>query len=151
MKNVLVSLSLLGLLVGGVEPAVHGNESRQGALRNQITITIGSKVFTATLIDNPAATAFKAMLPLSVKMSDLNNNEKVVRLAADLPAQDANPGRIQSGDLMLWNSRSLVLFYQSFPTSYQYTRLGRIEDATGLSAAVGSGTVTVTYELKAGR
>ncbi|MDB6151988.1 MAG: hypothetical protein JWL90_441, partial [Chthoniobacteraceae bacterium] len=73
---------------------------------------------------------------------------KVISLPAKLPTNDANPGDIHAGDLMIWRSRSLVLFYKSFPTSYSYTKIGRINDATGLSAAVGAGNVTVKFELK---
>ncbi len=119
-----------------------------GTTENQMIIRIGSKTFTATLAENSAANAFKALLPLTVNMADLNDNEKVVPLAANLPSKDSNPKQIQAGDLMIWSSRSLVLFYKSFPTSYSYTRLGRINDAAGLSAAVGAGDVTVTFELQ---
>ena len=36
---------------------------------------VGSTSFTATLEDNPTAAAFKAMLPMTIKMTELNGNE----------------------------------------------------------------------------
>ncbi|MDB6170801.1 MAG: hypothetical protein JWL59_112 [Chthoniobacteraceae bacterium] len=148
MKNTIFSIVLAGAFLGGTLPAANGSDGNKDTTKNQMIVKIGEKTFTATLADNATATAFKAMLPLTLTMGDLNDNEKVVRLSADLPADDANPGRIHAGDLMIWTSRSLVLFYKTFPTSYSYTRLGRINDASGLSAAVGSGKATVTFELK---
>jgi hypothetical protein len=114
---------------------------------NQMRIKIGSNTFTATLYDNATATAFKGMLPMTIKMSELNGNEKYFDLPANLPTNASNPEKIQSGDLMIYGSNTLVLFYKTFSTSYSYTGLGRINDATGLAAAVGSGSVTVSFEL----
>ena len=115
---------------------------------NQMRIEIGSITFIATLYDNATATAFKGMLPMTVKMSELNGNEKYFDLSVNLPTNASNPGKIQSGDLMIYGSNTLVLFYKTFSTSYSYTRLGRINDTTGLAGAVGSGSVRVTYELE---
>lgn len=117
-------------------------------LNQQILITIGPRSFTATLYHNATAAAFKALLPVTLEMSELNGNEKFVRLPASLPENASNPGTIQNGDLMLYGPNTLVLFYQSFPTSYSYTRIGRIDDTTRLAGAVGSGNVTVTFQAK---
>jgi len=113
----------------------------------QMRIKIGSSTFIATLDDNPTATAFKAMLPLTAEMQELNGNEKFYRLPNKLPIKPSNPGKIENGDLMLYGANTVVLFYKSFPTSYSYTRLGRINDSAELASAVGSGSVRVTFEL----
>src|SRR6188474_2799324 len=113
---------------------------------NRLIIKIGSNTFNATLSDNPTATGFKALLPLTVEMKELNG--KHADLSKNLVTNSSNPRNIQSGDLMLYGSNTLVLFYQSFSTSYSYTRIGLIKDATRLTAAVGSGKVTVTFELE---
>ena len=151
MNKLTLPLLAFALSLGSAISAANASETKKQPTGNKMTITIGQTAFTATLEDNATATAFKAMLPLKVNMEDVNANEKVISLPAKLPTNDGNPGRIQTGDLMIWTSRSLVLFYKSFPTSYRYTKLGRIDDPTGLTAAVGSGNVTVTYELKPGK
>ena len=114
----------------------------------KMKIKIGTSTFTATLHDNTTATVFKSLLPMTVSMVDLNENEKYFDLPRSLPANASNPETIYPGDLMLYGSSTLVLFYKKFSTSYSYTRLGRIDDVTGLAAAVGSGNVTVTYEVE---
>jgi hypothetical protein len=118
------------------------------ATMNKMKITTGSATFTATLDDNPTTAAFKGMLPLTLEMVELNGNEKHCQLGRKLRADDANPGTLHAGDIMLWQSNTLVLFYETFHTSYSYTKLGRIDDASALAAAVGDGSVKVTFELE---
>ena len=113
---------------------------------SEIKITIAGKNFTATLADTPAAMKFSKLLPLTLRMNELNGNEKYAGLSDRLPADSTCPGRISSGELMLYGNSTLVLFYDSFPTSYSYTRIGKITDARGLKEAVGRGNITVKFE-----
>lgn len=111
-------------------------------------IKIGQRTFSATLYDNATATAFRSMLPMTVSMTDLNRNEKYSDLSRSLPASATIPRTIKAGDLMLYGSSTLVLFYKTFSTTYYYTALGRIDDVTGIADAVGLESATVTFELE---
>ncbi|MFT3903585.1 MAG: cyclophilin-like fold protein [Niabella sp.] len=121
-------------------------ENNTPMTNGKIKIIVGSKNFTATLLDNNSAKAFKEMLPITINMVELNNNEKYFDLPNSLPTNSSNPQTIKNGDLMLYGSKTLVLFYKTFSTSYSYTKLGAIDDVTGLATALGSGNVTVTFE-----
>ena len=134
----------LCIVTGASSHAATGAE-KKASVMTSIRVQVGEKVFSARLEDNETARAFAAMLPLKLELRDLNDNEKVIELPKRLPGEATSPGTIREGDLMIWSSRSLVLFYKTFPTSYSYFRLGRIEDTAGLVQAVGDGNVTVTF------
>ena len=112
----------------------------------RIEIIVGSQTYSATLYDNEAAKTLLDRLPLTLSMSELNGNEKYYYLDSDLPANSSRPSGINTGDLMLYGSNCLVLFYESFSTSYSYTPLGYIDDPAGLAAALGGGSVQVTFQ-----
>jgi len=113
----------------------------------KIRMTVGITIFTATLTDNETGKAFRAMLPLSLDMSELNNNEKYAGLSQSLPTAAVSPGTIHAGDLMLYGSSTLVVFYKTFLTSYSYTRIGSIDNPSGLESALGAGNVTIRFEI----
>lgn len=111
-----------------------------------LKITIGESVFFARIYGNETVTAFKELLPLTLYMKELNGNEKYVDLPSSLPSNAKSHSTVEAGDLMLYGSKTLVLFYQSFPTSYAYTKLGRVANPSGLATALGLGNKLVKFE-----
>jgi hypothetical protein len=150
---------LLGLLVvgGGSEavqvptshsPAVAAADATPASVRQEesrMWMTVGERRFAIALTDNAAARAFEAQLPLTLDMSELNGNEKHAELPQALPADASRPGTIRNGDLMLYGSTTLVVFYTTFTSSYSYTRLGRVDDPAGLPQALGTRGVRIAF------
>ena len=108
-------------------------------------MTAGERRFAITLVDNAAARAFVALLPLTLDMHELNGNEKHGNLPKALPANASQPGTIRNGDLMLYGTDTLVVFYSTFESSYAYTPLGRVDDPAALAQAVGGRTVRILF------
>lgn len=113
----------------------------------KVTVQIGDKSFSVTLYDNESARAFAEKLPLTLNMEELNGNEKFYFFPDKFPSDSERIGNIKAGDLMLYGSDCLVLFYESFSTSYSYTRLGYVEDVSGLTDALGSGSIEVIFNI----
>ncbi|PXX76824.1 cyclophilin-like fold protein [Dielma fastidiosa] len=113
-----------------------------------LVITIGSKKFTVTLYENETAKALLNQLPLTITMGELNGNEKYYYLDENLPVNAIRPNQIQTGDLMLFGSDCLVLFYKDFISSYSYTKLGYAANADELAEALGTGSIQVVFDFE---
>ena len=112
---------------------------------DRMWMTIGERRFAITLAHTAAARAFAAQLPLTLDMAELNGNEKHADLPQALLTDASRPGTIYNGDLMLYGSNTVVIFYQTFRSSYSYTRLGRVDDPNELSQALGKGSSRVMF------
>lgn len=92
-------------------------------------IEIENKIYKATVENNETAKAFIDLFPLSINMSELNGNEKYYYLPfnikKDIPEK---PEIIRAGDIMLYSDNCIVIFYKTFRTSYNYVRIGHIDD-----------------------
>ena len=154
--RILRGLSVLfGLLVvGGCgagqsgSPGVAAADAALAPVRqkeSRMWMTVGERRFAITLTDNAAARAFAAQMPLTLDMGELNGNEKHADLPKALPANASRPGTIRNGDLMLYGTDTLVVFYVTFNSSYSYTRLGRVDDPAGLAQALGPRSIRVVF------
>ena len=112
-----------------------------------INLIVNDKTFTATLNHNETVNELISMLPMTLHMSDLHANEKYNYLDSSLTTNSNTTGRINAGDIKLFGNNCLVVFYDSFSTSYSYTDLGKVDDVNGFVSELGRGYVTITFEL----
>lgn len=113
----------------------------------RIKIQVNGSTFYAVPEENEAVRALVERMeqaPVTIMMSDYAGFEKVGPLGQSLPASDSQTVT-QAGDIVLYNSSNIVIFYGS--NSWSYTRLGHVEDLTGWEDALGGGDVTVTFSL----
>lgn len=119
------------------------------AQQASIRMTAGGRTFTVLTDDNATARSFAGMLPLTLNMSELNGNEKYCYIDRSLPTATYRPGTIHAGDVMLYGSACIVVFYKTFQSAYSYTRIGHIDNPDGLQEALGSGSVSVSWAQQA--
>ncbi len=119
---------------------------------NTLSLTVGDKTFTATLAENSSVEALKERLaqgPLTVRMSDYGDMEKVGPLGFSLPRNDVSI-TIAPGDLILYQGSSLVIYYDI--NSWSFTRLGKVDGVTTreqmLDLLGGAGNITLTLSLQ---
>lgn len=122
-------------------------EREEEDLSMKINLTINGNNFMATLEDNETTRELLNRLPLELNMSELNGNEKYYYFDDRLPTNSYRPSSINKGDIMLYGSDCLVIFYENFNTTYSYTRLGKIDNVDNLKDALGSGNVDITISV----
>lgn len=139
IKVVLFSLLLSGALLIYVF-AVYAQQYRNSQKMN---IQIDNKTFTVIVENNKTVKELYQKLPMTLTMSDLNNNEKYCYLDFTLPADPKSVKNIKKGDVMLFGNNCLVIFYKSFTASYSYTRIGHIENLAEIETILGKKDIKV--------
>ncbi len=114
----------------------------------RLNMTVNHTAYTVVLEDNETARELVRMLPLTLEMNELNGNEKYYYFDTSFSTNEENIGMIQNGDLMIYGNNCLVLFYDSFSTTYRYTRVGYVENAENLASILGNSAITITLEQK---
>ena len=131
-----------------------GTEAVDEEAENQMYLQVfGAQdaVWTAALEENSSAEALKELLrqgPLTIRMHDYGNMEKVGPVGQVLPA-DNQQITTGAGDIILYQGSNLVIYYDT--NTWNFTRLGRVNNVTqdGMKAVFGDGDVTVILSLEA--
>ena len=111
---------------------------------DKVYIDINNETFEMDLEDNSTVSALVKMLPLNLSMGDLNGNEKYAYFDKPLPTNTYSPKHIEAGEVMLFGDNCLVIFYESFDTSYSYSKIGRINNMPSL----GDGNISISIRVK---
>ena len=114
-----------------------------------MTLKINDTQVTVAWENNGSVDALKAMAekgPVKVQMSRYGGFEQVGSLGQRLPSSDKQT-TTQPGDIVLYNSSNVVIFYGS--NSWSYTRLGHVTDKNKaeLTELLGSKDVVLSIEM----
>ncbi len=116
---------------------------QKGASMNLI---IDNQKYEVELYQNETVQALISQLPITVTMNELNGNEKYIYLDQSLPSHSQSVNFIHAGDIMLFGNDCLVLFYEDFQTTYQYTMIGKLKSADNLKENLGKGSIQITFQ-----
>ena len=144
MKKVLL-IFVCGLLLfsGCMKESTNNTNIGESDIKmKNVKVIINDKEYVLNLENNITAKEFNTLLPQEFNMNDLNGNEKYVNMDSSLPTNSYYPKHIEKGDVMLFGDNCLVIFYKSFDTEYDYTKIGHIDNLDDL----GSGNVIVKLE-----
>lgn len=136
-----------------IQPTESTQESEsleQEVTEMKMKIQVGDTTFTATLAENSTVEALKELMadgPLTLNMSDYANMEKGADLGVTLP-QNNEQMNTQAGDIILYQGRTFVIYYDT--NSWSLTPIGKIDnvDAENLREVLGAGDVTVTLWIE---
>lgn len=134
---IIISVVATTIMTNNKEPGIDPNLNQETtndeplekeAKMDKIYLNINNKKLTVNLENNSTTAALISLLPLDISMSDLNGNEKYAYLDDSLPTNIYSPKHIEAGDVMLFGDNCLVIFYKSFDTNYDYSKIGHIDN-----------------------
>ena len=137
-------LANIAALNGSYDVLIELDESEEEEA-SMMKMKINDTPVTVAWEDNESVAALKdlAMNGLTIQMSMYGGFEQVGSIGRHLPSSDVQTST-SSGDIVLYSSNQLVVFYGS--NSWAYTRLGHITDKTPeeMQALLSNGDVTIT-------
>lgn len=125
------------------ETSITNNNEKENKM-TKIYASLNNEKLEINLEENSTTSALVKLLPLDITMNDLNKNEKYAYLGNSLPTNTYNPKHIEAGDVMLFGDNCLVIFYESFYTSYSYSKIGHINNLPSLD----DGNISISIDVK---
>ena len=117
-------------------------------MNKTLILKIGNTEVDVFWLENDSVKALKQLAKdgLSIDLEMYGDMEQFGILGSTIPSSDTNL-TANAGDIMLYQSNKIVLFYGS--NTYSYTKLGHINLSKGeLTELLGDENVTITLSLK---
>ena len=141
-------LSDIAALNGSYDVLIELDESEEEE-EPMMQMKINDTPVTVAWENNESVAALKELAAndLTIQMSMYGGFEQVGSIGQRLPSSDVQTST-SSGDIVLYSSNQLVVFYGS--NSWAYTRLGHITDKTPeeMRTLLSNGDVTITISMK---
>ena len=103
---------------------------------NVMKININSEKYVINVENEALMEEIYNALPETFTMNELNGNEKYYYLNSTMKnANSEAVGQVQKGDVMLFGSDCLVIFYDSFETEFRYTKIGHIDNLGNIGSS----------------
>ena len=162
-KRTLIGIALMIVMLlivcgcsGKAEDSQTATEQKQDSMEKQntmvskIQIKVNGETLTAVMEDNSSAKALVELIGddgLTLELEDYGDFEKVGPLPEELPTNDEQI-TTEAGDLILYQGNQFSLYYDR--NSWNFTKLGHVEDITGeqLQKLLGDGNVTVNLTVE---
>ena len=150
---VTVSVIVTTILMNNKSPNINTELNQETSITNnnekenkmaKIYASLNNEKLEINLEENSTTSALVKLLPLDITMNDLNKNEKYAYLDESLPTNTYSPKHIEAGDVMLFGDNCLVIFYESFDTSYSYSKIGHINNLPSLD----DGNISISIDVK---
>jgi hypothetical protein len=141
-------LADIAALNGSYDVLIELDESEEEEA-SMLQMKINDTPVTVAWEDNESVSALKELAAndLTIQMSMYGGFEQVGSIGQRLPSSDVQTST-SSGDIVLYSSNQLVVFYGS--NSWAYTRLGHITDKTPeeMRTLLSNGDVTITLSVQ---
>lgn len=90
-----------------------------------LTVKLEDKSTKVILNNTDTSKELVKTLPITGKMTNLNNNEFYIELKSTLKTDDKKIS-LKKGDVVIYNSNTLVILYEDVENNYKYTKVGQI-------------------------
>lgn len=147
-KIYIVAIMLIGLLTSCRQATNPQREEMIQPIKvkptGQLVLQLENEKVPIIVYNTKIVNGLSGYMPFDVTFNELNGNE----IYAELPfAIEASPERVkevQAGDVMLFGSSTLVIFYETHKTDYQYTKIGKVSDISQIDRLRQILTATIT-------